>query len=147
MCRIGSGVDVRSASILNQGLGLWSEKSFAPGDIITFYDGEPVNNEDLFSETLGRQPGSHTLTIFGSIFAIQGLRLPYSGAGGGSFANHRPQRVSNASYVCLDRAGAKKLRIDYAISPDVDMDAKGLGGCAIIATRRILPQTLRKVNQ
>ena len=138
-CLLGSGIEVRQAQLADQGKGLWATKTFRRGDVITFYDGQPVDKIDLFSETVGHQPGSHTLTIHGSQIAVQGLRMPFRGGGGGSFANHRPPHRANATYWCVQPTDKHVRCIHYALDPDEDIDICRMAHCVLVALQQIDP--------
>ena len=138
-CLLGSGIEVRKAQLIDQGNGLWATKPFQRGDVITFYDGQPVDKIDLFSETVGHQPGSHTLTIDRSQIAVQGLRMPFKGGGGGSFANHRPPHLANATYWSIEQTDKHIHNINYAVDPDEDIDVRLMTHCVLVAVQPIDP--------
>ena len=82
---INNGVEVRPSSIFGAGMGLFATKFFAKGDAITEYDGEIIDRRQaehlasLRRDTHIRSLSRHSL--------VDGLKVPISGRGGGSFAN------------------------------------------------------------
>ena len=132
---LGEGIVVRSATIPSQGFGLFSTKKFERRDPVTWYDGFVVPKEDLWTEFLLYQPGSHTLTLDGSDYAVQGLQQPVNGWGAGSFINHRPVDLANCEYIVLS---PKNHRLKYSLPP-LDVDDQEFPMCVIVATRDIMP--------
>ena len=130
---IGMGVHVAPATIPAQGLGLFASRAFRQGDVVTWYDGFVVPKEKLWAEFLLYQPGSHTLTLDDTEFAVQGLQHPVNGWGGASFINHRPHDISNCIYVVLC---PKNHRLQYSLPP-LDVDEVDLPVCVMRATRDI----------
>ena len=64
--KIGEGVRVARSSIPEHGLGLFAERNFRRGEILTWYDGFVVPKDQLWLETLFYQPGStpsHSLDL------------------------------------------------------------------------------------
>ena len=130
---LGQGTHVAQATIPSQGLGLFASRSFRRGEIITWYDGFVIPKEDLWSEFLLYQPGSHTLTLAESEYAVQGLQHPIKNWGGASFINHRPAELSNCAYIILP---PHKHRLQYSLPP-LGVDDIDLPICVMRATRDI----------
>ena len=131
---IGSGVHVGPSQIPEHGLGLFATSSFAKHSILTFYDGFVLDRQVLWSETVGYQPTSHTLSLFGSEFVVQGLQHAIEGMGGGSFANHRPPPVANCIYFCVP---PHQHAVEYTL-PALGLE-QPLPMCFIKALRSIRP--------
>ena len=132
---VGGEVYVRESNLSQHGLGLFAAVHFQPGDIVTWYDGFIIPKEDLWAEFVLYQPGSHTLTLDGSDFAVQGLQQPVEGWGGASFINHRPSDLANAKYLTLP---ARKHRLHYSL-PAMDTEEMDVPMCVIVATQKIAP--------
>ena len=130
---IGAGVHVQPSTIPKHGLGLFASRPFHRGEVVTFYDGFIIEKEMLWSENLFYQPGSHTLTLLGSNFAVQGLQHPWTGMGGGAFINHRPLSRANCVYFCL---GKDEHSLEYSLPGPDDLDSD-LDMCVLVATRPI----------
>ena len=90
---------VAQSRLPNAGLGLFSRQVFAPGSILTVYDG--VVQDKLFLErahdTYGDQAYSHAHAIPGTSYTVVGLKCITFGRGLGSFANH--SSANNARIV------------------------------------------------
>lgn len=82
---VGNGVSVSPSSIPNAGNGLFAERAFTRGDVVTFMDGFTLSDRDVRD----REPHqlSHVRTLMTHFLVIDGLKEPFEGAGGGSFAN------------------------------------------------------------
>lgn len=82
---IGNGVSVAPSGIPNAGNGLFAERAFCRGDVVTFMDGYTLSDRDVRD----REPHqlSHVRTLMTHFLVIDGLKEPFEGAGGGSFAN------------------------------------------------------------
>ena len=115
------------------GLGLFATVDFQPGDIVTWYDGFVIPKEELWAKFVLYQPGTHTLTLDASGFAVQGLQQPVEGWGGASFINHRPCDLANSEYCVLP---AGKHNLDYNL-PALDTDEVEFPICIIVAIRKI----------
>ena len=131
---IGQGVHVAPSTIAAHGLGLYASRSFDMREVVTWYDGFALPKELLWSEHVLYQPGSHTLTLDGSPFAVQGLQHPIEGWGGGAFINHRPPDLANCEYTILSH---NQHRLRYSL-PSCDIDTAKLPMCIIRATRNIV---------
>jgi hypothetical protein len=98
---VGHGIFVAPSRLAGAGNGLFAAVHFERGDVITFYDGPRITRAEA------REPG-RVVTHIASIdthAAIDGLREPFDGCGGGSFINdprHRSQRIYNARLVRTD---------------------------------------------
>ena len=112
--RIGNGLRVATATNENQGLGLFSDIFFNPGDVVTFYAGLCCFREDVFLQSMDLRPTNHTITVGHTEFAIQGFQIPLPRAGGGSFCNHRARGEANCKYNTLDPT---QHSIEYSIQP------------------------------
>ena len=121
------------STIANHGLGIYASHSFCTREVVTWYDGFALPKEELWSEHVLYQPGSHTLTLDGSPFAVQGLQHPVKGWGGGAFINHRPLELSNCEYTVLSHS---QHRLRYSL-PSYEITTTKLHVCVIRATRRI----------
>ena len=96
---VGDGLSVRRSTIPNAGNGLFAERDFARGTVITKYDGPIAMVPSVL-------PSGDETTHWASLmrgFVVQGLRTPVVGRGGGSFMNHVP-RGANATFVKNDAA-------------------------------------------
>ena len=96
---IGSGVDIRTSNIPSAGLGLFATRFFPKSHIVTEYIGNVLTRK----EALALSSYTHLIGRNGTI--IDGIRIPVSGLGGGSFANGATLlRHSNAIAIeCLNR--------------------------------------------
>jgi hypothetical protein len=95
---IGDGVEVQRSTLNGAGLGLFTVRPFERGALITQYDGRVIARaEALDLRAQGRD--SHVRTLETGHTAIDGLREPLLGRGGGSFANQAPPPLTpNARY-------------------------------------------------
>ena len=107
---IGDGVEVQASLIPGAGRGLFAQRSFRKGQLITLYDGQklsdgfaaarcfPQTHINHCSRTYhGRDGGQHGNDIY-----IDGIRDPEAGCGGGSFANHKQyKRDCNADFTIV----------------------------------------------
>ena len=87
---IGSGIYVTKSGIgEHSGRGLFASNTFERGEVITVYDGIIVFSADLprASSHAGKAL-THAAKIPKTDCTILGLKFPYTGRGGGSFANH-----------------------------------------------------------
>jgi hypothetical protein len=98
---IGDGIFVAPSKIPGAGNGLFAAVRFERGDVITIYDGARLTGAEA------REPG-RVATHLASICtheAIDGLRQPVDGCGGGSFINdprYRRRGMYNAELVRTD---------------------------------------------
>ena len=96
---IDDGISVRPSTIPNAGNGLFADRDFARGTIVTKYDG-PI------AMVPSAPPAAGATTHWASLMrglVVQGLTSPVRGRGGGSFMNHVP-RGANATLVKNDNA-------------------------------------------
>ncbi len=96
---VGDGLSVRRSTIPNAGNGLFADRDFPRGTVITKYDGPIAMVPSVL-------PFGDETTHWASLmrgFVVQGLRTPVVGRGGGSFMNHVP-RGANATFVRNDAA-------------------------------------------
>ena len=107
---IGDGVEVQASLIPGAGRGLFAQRSFRKGQVITLYDGQKLSDRfaaaRCFPQTHinhcsrtyhGRHGGQHGNDIY-----IDGIRDPEAGCGGGSFANHKQyKRDCNADFTIV----------------------------------------------
>ena len=116
---IGDGIFVAPSKIPGAGNGLFAAARFERGDVITFYDGARLTGADA------REPG-RVATHLASICtheAIDGLRQPVDGCGGGSFINdpqYRRLAEYNAVLVRTDIRDERK-RIESGIHIEATM--------------------------
>lgn len=97
---VDDGLSVRPSTIPNAGNGLFADRDFARGTIITKYDG-PI------AMVPSAPPAASATTHWASLmrgWVVEGLTSPIRGRGGGSFMNHVP-RGANAEFVKNDAAG------------------------------------------
>ena len=96
---VGDGLSVRRSTIPTAGNGLFADRDFARGSVITKYDGPIAMVPSVL-------PAADAMTHWASLMrglVVQGLRRPILGRGGGSFMNHVP-RGANATFVKNDAA-------------------------------------------
>lgn len=98
---VGHGVSVRPSRMAGGGKGLFADRVFAKGDIITRYSGRKISRSE--ADRLRREDAgnaSHMRKTGDQRFIIDGLREPVVGRGGGSFANqaHGPADANNAKF-------------------------------------------------
>jgi histone H4 len=85
---VGYGVSIKTSRMTGGGNGLFADRVFAKGDIITRYSGHKISREEagrLRREDAGN--ASHMRKTGDQRIIIDGLREPEEGRGGGSFAN------------------------------------------------------------
>lgn len=85
-----------STLLPHAGLGLFAARDFAPGEVLSLYDGELVDR----GTALARDP-SHMRVVLLHCMYIDGLRAPLPQRGWGSFANdpRGTQVRANACYA------------------------------------------------
>jgi hypothetical protein len=98
---VGNGVVVRRSRLRNAGMGLFAQRRFSRGELITGYEGNLVSH--IQARTLQRNgKHSHVRTLRWKDLAVDGLKLRPAprGSGGASYANDgRQTHANNASYV------------------------------------------------
>ena len=107
---VGNGVSVRRSLIPHPDAnnGLFADRPFAAGAIITEYAGQILGRE----EAAKLKDKTYLRGLSSQHFVLDGLREPFHGAGGASFANHSAPRGANAvfhrqisDYAGLPRGG------------------------------------------
>lgn len=111
VCALDQGVRAAPSGLPAAGLGLWTQRRFAKGDLVTWYDGPCVEppclaaakehgqGEEEEGEDRRCPITSHWKSLRHDL-VIDGLRTPRAGHGGASFANDgRDQVPANVAYV------------------------------------------------
>lgn len=96
---VGDGVVVEPSRLSAAGVGngLFASRAFEKDDLVTCYEGPTIEHARAKSFSVTR--ASHVLTLRSLRTAIDGLRVPVEGRGGGSFANDgRGERRPNAVF-------------------------------------------------
>ena len=111
VCALDQGVRAAPSGLPAAGLGLWTQRRFAKGDLVTWYDGPCVEppclaaakehgQGDEEEEEDRRCPITTHWKSLRHDLVIDGLRTPQAGHGGASFANDgRDQVPANVAYV------------------------------------------------
>jgi hypothetical protein len=87
-CVGSSGISVRPSAIAGGGLGLFTARDFAKGEVITWYDGAIISGAEAKAyREVDVDRVSHIRTLETGHTAIDGLKTVVAGRGGGSFAN------------------------------------------------------------
>jgi hypothetical protein len=93
---IGDGLTVRASGIPGAGNGLFADRPFASGEIITKYEGPIIQ---IPPEPHAEGASSHWASLVRGTHVVDGRRVPVVGEGGGSFMNHKPRSEANAKLV------------------------------------------------
>lgn len=83
--KIGEGVVIKNSKIKNAGYGLFADRDFKRGEIITGVDGDIISFQEAKKREFTKR--SHMRTLLYHNLVLDGLRVPCRGKGGGSFAN------------------------------------------------------------
>jgi hypothetical protein len=138
LATIGHGVEARASTLgAEAGLGLFVTSPIAAGALITEYDGERID-----WKTARERSASHIRSVQKLRTAIDGLRVPETGRGGGSFANDTVllaqstttnivRSPTNAAFVTL------KLKADDTEEAAFSNIAAERIAVALVATRDI----------
>ena len=85
----GSALFLKISNVPGAGYGLFSRIYFAPGDVISLYDGIVMHNSQVVkANTPPAAAFSHVCKVKGTEYVILGLQYAIEGRGMGSFANH-----------------------------------------------------------
>ncbi len=138
-CLIGAGIHVKPSSLGQEsGWGLFADRSFEVGEVITFYDGCLVVGAEVVrsKENSARNSALNWVAaIAGSGYSIYGLTIPLAGRGGGSFANHSTKRVN----ACLRHhpSGLKHANYYYVSQLSAMFRNRKLPGITVVAKANI----------
>lgn len=116
---LGDGsIRVGSSTIPSAGRGLFATRSFAAGELVTFYDGRVARFRPLAS--IPRRQRSHLRVLIPLRYMLVGdtAGLGELGTGGGALVNHDAARP-NAEFVSIDSA-ANEARAMVGASSDLD---------------------------
>lgn len=102
--RLNAGVSVRQSSIRGGGRGVWAERAFARGELITEYAGEVLCAEEARKRT-ERGQFQFLATLAPGYKVIEGIREPREDCGCASFINHS----ATAKNAVLEAKDDKKL--------------------------------------
>jgi SET domain-containing protein len=92
----GNDIEVKTSTIKGAGNGLFAMRHFRKNEVITFYDGDLIDWKEAMDLRKDNN-STHVRTIHFGHCAIDGLKLPKSGRGGGSFANDGTKDTLNNS--------------------------------------------------
>jgi hypothetical protein len=102
---IDHGVIVKQSNIDQAGRGLFADRPFEKGELVTKYDGQMLRDE---SDACHVQVQTHVLCAnvhprgIGNKVYVNGDHEPVSGRGGGSFINHQRSGV-NVEFVAIEK--------------------------------------------
>ncbi len=104
MATIDNGVEVKKSLLKSAGRGLFAARAFHEGAYITQYAGPKLDDKLAAASCAVQTHILHASAMFagqiGPDVYIDGIREPTPGEGGGSFANHREQKLHcNAEFV------------------------------------------------
>ena len=104
---LGKGVAVKPSTLIGAGRGLFTERPFVRGELVTYYDGAIIDATKTNPEQLDPSLRSHTKALFFLRYAIVGNAPGYcegaDGEGGGAYINDARDKARwNCSFEQVD---------------------------------------------
>ena len=103
---IGNGVEVKESMLADAGRGLFAQRDFSKGSIVTEYAGTKLRDKFDAARCFPQTHINHCSAAFHGQLSndiyIDGICDPIPGSGGGSFANHQAKQDCNADFAVID---------------------------------------------
>lgn len=105
---VGAGLSVRDSQIPKAGNGLFADRAFAKGEVVTFVDGPVVSDTVVRDRDQGLN--THVVTLMTHFLVVDALREPKLLCGGGSFANDAMRKGAyNVRFEIWDCADVERF--------------------------------------